>query len=178
MLPVWNLHVRHPLLGDYNVVALFNWENGQRTVSVTAAELGIDAQTARCGYEFWTQQSVPFDGGLSMEVPSHGVRLFALHPIASAPQWLSSDRHIAQHADELEEYAWDAKSNSLKGKIRLIGDFPLTARFRVPSGYSFTDVSCDKATHTVQQSNDNVLSVTFKANQTTSSAFQIKFKNN
>ena len=176
MLPVWNLRVRHASLGDYNVVALFNWENEPRTIQVTAAELGIDTQTARCGYEFWTEQTVSFDGSLSMEVPAHGVRLIALHPVSSVPQWMSSDRHIAQHADELSEYAWDAKTLSLKGKIQLVGDFPLTARFRVPPGYAYTEVTCEGATRTVQQGSDGILSVTFKAKQTRMVAFQIKFK--
>ena len=175
MLPVWNLHVRHALLGNYNVVALFNWEDERQTIRVTAAELGIDEQTARCGYEFWTEQAVPFEGALSMEVPAHDVRLIALHPVASVPQWLSSDRHIAQHADELSEYVWDADHRSLKGKIRIVGGFPLTARFQVPSGYACSEASCDGATHTLQQGNDGILSVTFNAKQTTTATFQIKF---
>ena len=176
MLPVWNLRVRHSLLGDYNVVALFNWEDEPRTIRVTASELGVDAQTARCGYEFWTEQAVPFDGSLSMEVPAHCVRLVALHPVASMPQWLSSDRHIAQHADELSAYAWDAESRSLKGGIRLVGSFPLTARIRVPSGYAFAEATCDGATCLARQGNDGVLSVMFKASQSTTAAFQINFK--
>jgi len=178
MLPVWNLRVRHVLLGDYNVVALFNWEDEPRTILVTADELGIDAQTARYGYEFWTEHTVPFDGGLSMEVPAHGVRLIALHPSASVPQWLSSDRHIAQHADELSEYAWDAESNCLKGKIRLIGGFTLKEFFRIPSDYTCSGVFCDKAIIAEKQGDDGILSVSFKANQSTTAAFQIKFKTN
>jgi len=175
MLPVWNLRVRHTLLGDYNVVALFNWEEQPQTIRVTAAELGIDAQTARCGYEFWTERTVPFDGTLSMEVPVHGVRLIALHPLKHVPQWIGSDRHIAQHADELSEYGWDAETCSLKGMIRLVGGFPLTARFRVPNGHACKEVTCEGATHTSQQENDGILSVTFKSKQTAAVAFQIKF---
>ena len=178
MLPVWNLRVCHTLLGNYNVVALFNWEDEPHIIRVTASELGIDAQTARCGFEFWTAQAVSFDGGLSMEVPAHCVRLIALHPVVSVPQWLSSDRHIAQHADELSEYVWDTKSNSLKGKIQLIGGFPLTAYFHVPSNYAFMETTCVEATFTVQRGNDDLLSVTFNANQTTSAVFQIMFTSN
>ena len=176
MLPVWNLRVRHALLGDYNVVALFNWEDEPQTVQVTTDELGIDSQIARCGYEFWTEQAVSFDGGLSVEVPAHGVRLVALHPIKAVPQWLGSDRHIAQHADELSGYRWDAESRSLKGEIRLVGGFPLTVRFRVPSGYVSTDVTCDGKIETVHRERDGLLSVTFKANLTTTASFQIKFR--
>jgi hypothetical protein len=177
LLPVWNLHVRHALLGDYNVVALFNWEDAPRTVSVTAAELGIDAQTARCGYEFWSGQALSFDGILSMEVPARAVRVIALHPIAAVPQWLSSDRHIAQHADELSEYAWDAESLSLKGTIRLVGGFPLTVHFRVPDGFVFCGMGEVGEIGKIGEVGENgILSVTFMAKQTTTAAFQIKFE--
>ncbi|MBK7479991.1 MAG: hypothetical protein IPI69_09935 [Bacteroidales bacterium] len=43
MLPVWNLRVQNDLLDDYNVVALFNWEDETKSISFTTGELGIDS---------------------------------------------------------------------------------------------------------------------------------------
>ena len=172
MLPVWNLHIRHHLLGDYNVVALFNWEDKPQTIQVTATELGIDSTIARYGYEFWTEQAVPFNENLSMEVPAHGVRLIALYPALSIPQWLSSDCHIAQHAEELTEYEWDTERLCLRGKIRVVGGFPLTARFHIPSNYSCTRVTCEGAS-AIQQEESGILSVTFKTDKSTTVAFNI-----
>ncbi len=57
MLPLWNLRVHNDMLGDYNVVALFNWEDKAKTISFTTQELGVDSETVYVLYEFWTQKS-------------------------------------------------------------------------------------------------------------------------
>jgi alpha-galactosidase len=42
MLPVWNLHINNELTGNYNVVALFNWDDEDGKISFTPSELGVD----------------------------------------------------------------------------------------------------------------------------------------
>jgi alpha-galactosidase len=175
MLPVWNLAVKNTMLGDYNVVALFNWEDETRRISFTTEELGIDPDGEYAVFEFWTQKSYEtIKGNFGMDVPPHSVRLLTLHKIKTIPQWLGSDRHIAQNALEIIEYEWKADSRTLGGKIRLIGTFPLTMRLRMPKGYDFSKAECVGAKSSGKQEANNILAVTFNADKTGDYKFEIK----
>ncbi len=176
MLPVWNLRVKNALLGDYNVAALFNWEDKPRQISFTAGELGIDPDPEYVLYEFWTEKSAGvMKGSFTMELFPRSVRLLVIHRLETVPQWIGSDRHVAQNALELEAYQWNDKTRSLEGIIRLIGSFPITARFHVPGGYSYRNVSCEGARCSAAQEPGNVLAVTFYSSKTDNYRYQIEF---
>ncbi len=175
MLPIWNLSVHNTLIGDYNVVALFNWENETNTISFTTEELGVDPDAKYVLYEFWTQKS--FDtmkGNFSLDIPAHSVRLLSMHKEKNIPQWISSDRHVAQGAMELKEYEWKTDSRTLEGEIHLIGTFPLTMRLHVPEGCFFVKAECTGAKCAAKQEINDILNVTFTADTTGDFAFRIK----
>jgi hypothetical protein len=178
LLPVWNLAVHHDTLGDYNVVALFNWNDSEQPVSVTAEELGIDAGGDYTAFEFWTARAVPYEKAsqsLSMDVPAHGVRIVVVHPLQSVPQWVGSDRHIAQNGLEITDYAWHPERRSLEGTVRLIGTFPLTMYLNVPKGYTYRSMKCSGARYTMKEKSPGLLSVTLLADRTTAAKFEIHF---
>ena len=136
MLPVWNLQVQNSLLDDYNVIALFNWEDEAKTISFSTEEIGVRSDINYILYEFWEQKGCgTVTDSFSMKVPGHSVRLLAMHPLKDIPQWISSDRHITQNALELKEYKWIKESQVIEGKIGLISPFPLTMRLHVPKGF-------------------------------------------
>ncbi|MDR1938303.1 MAG: alpha-galactosidase [Tannerellaceae bacterium] len=176
MLPVWNLNVHHDKLGDYNVVAFFNWEDLPETITATAEELGIDPHIGYTGYEFWTEKALKVaNATLAVEVPAHGVRVVVLHPVKSVPQWVGSDRHIAQNAMEISDCAWNSERTALEGKIRLVGSFPLTMRLRIPENYTCTGATCNGAVCPARQEPDNLLAITFLSRKTNESTFNILF---
>jgi hypothetical protein len=176
MLPVWNLHVHNSMLGDYNVVALFNWEDENKNISFTTEELGVDSEPEYVLYEFWTKK---FQGTIksnfTMDVPSHCVRLLSMHKAKTVPQWISSDRHVAQSAMELKEYEWKPASRTLEGKIQLVGTFPVTMIVHIPEGYNYSNVECAGAKCSADITENNILAVTFKANKTENYSFKVKF---
>ncbi len=137
LLPVWDLKVRRPF-AEWDVVALFNWSETEGTVGFDFAELGLTADAGFAIYEFWTKayQGVR-KGRFEMRVPARGVRLLAVHRARATPQFLSSDRHITQGAVELSRLTWDASAKTLAGSVKTVKGYPLTLRFRVPSGYAF-----------------------------------------
>ena len=176
MLPIWNLHIQNTMLGDYNVVALFNWDNETKLISFTTEELGIDSDSEYTMYEFWTQKSfASMKSNFATDVPAHGVKLFAMHKVKTVPQWISSDRHVSQNAMELKEYAWKSDSRTVQGKIQLIGSFPLTMRLRVPNNYSFKKAECVGTKCSAIQEADNLLAITFETNKTGDFEFIIRF---
>jgi hypothetical protein len=136
MLPVWALHVRRPF-AEWQVVALFNWDEKEAELGFAFDELGLDSAADYAVYEFWTGtyqgvRKARFD----MPVPGHGVRLLAVHRAQAVPHFLSSDRHITQGGVELTSLAWDGARNTLTGTVKTVKDHPVTLRFRAPQGFA------------------------------------------
>jgi hypothetical protein len=176
MLPVWNLQIKNALLDDYNIVALFNWEDEAKTISFSTEELGIQNEGKFLLFEFWTQKSYgTITEGFAMEIPAHSVRLLAMHYLKDIPQWISSDRHVTQNALELKEYKWIRENRTLEGKIELIGSFPLTMRLHMPPNFSLSGAECNGVECATREEENNILAVTFKSDKTGDFKFYIKF---
>ena len=138
-LPVWDLHVARPF-GDWHVVALFNWDDKEKTVGVDIAELGEDGAQAFIGREFWTGAFLGrVEGRLEMSVPARAVRLVALQRDLGRPQFLSSDRHLTQGAVELRNVRW--QDSTLRTDVDVVGGFSQTIRFAVPEGWALKSVA-------------------------------------
>lgn len=176
MLPVWNLQVENKWLGNYNVVALFNWDDEAKIVPVTTEELGIATDVQYLTYEFWEQKSYGIlSNRIEAEVPAHGVRLVAVHRLQDVPQWISSDRHITQNGLELKKIKWNPESRTLQGEIELIGSFPLAMQLHVPAGFTCSGVKCKGAKCQVKEEENEMLAVHFKSDKTGIYSFELKF---
>ncbi|MGI6400621.1 MAG: alpha-galactosidase [Thermoguttaceae bacterium] len=139
-LPIWDLKVARDF-EDWDVVALFNWDDDEKEVACTTVELGLD-EDKRVAYEFWTNSYLgEIEDELRTTVPAHGVRLVALHKAQDVPQFLSSDRHVTQGAIDLKSCAWRADATTLDATFTLVADNPTVARFLVPDGYVFSNAS-------------------------------------
>ncbi len=157
MLPIWNLAVKHNDLGQYNVVAFINWDDDCKEISVTADELGICDKREYLGFEFWTQtylgeMSAPF----SQKVPAHGTRLVKLTPKKDYPQYVGSDRHIAQNSAEISNIKWDNTTNEFSADIDLVKDFPLSIWVSIPKGFKFKSANAGDAKCKVETSREVV----------------------
>ena len=163
-LPVWDLNVSRPF-GDWHVVALFNWGDDEKVVSVSWNELGEDPDRRFVAWEFWTDTYLgERKGSLSAAVPPRGVRLFALHEAADHPQFVGDDRHITQGAVELNALEWDAAAKTYTLDAKAVGGFPFTYFVRVPEGFSFKSASAPKGgTVEAKMRDDLFLAVTISA---------------
>ena len=163
-LPVWDLHVSRPF-GDWHVVALFNWGDDEKVVSVSWNELGEDPDRRFVAWEFWTDTYLgERKGSLSAAVPPRGVRLFALHEAADHPQFVGDDRHITQGTVELNALEWDAAAKTYTLDAKAVGGFPFTYFVRVPEGFSFKSASAPKGgTVEAKMRDDLFLAVTISA---------------
>ena len=180
MLPVWNLAVNSPVLGEYNVVAFFNWGDEDAEISATPEELGICPKSDYVGFEFWTQKplgklSKPF----SQKVPARGVRLVVISKEKKFPQWIGNDRRIAQTAEELNEFKWDAAAKTLKCNASVINNFPLDIFVNVPQGFAFDSAVCASAECKVSPAENGAIKITLSrpdGNGSSLADFELKFK--
>lgn len=180
MLPIWNLHVLHKYLGKYNVIAFFNWEEDANQIDVSADELGIDGSKEYIAYEFWTEKVIPTNTIenhiLSIVVPPRAVRIVLLQERVNFPQWIGSNRHIAQNGMEFIDYRWDNKENKIIGIIKLIEGFSLTMRINVPNNFSLKKLNITNLECTIKNESENVISITLLSSRSIEEPFQIIFE--
>ncbi|HEX5049842.1 MAG TPA: glycoside hydrolase family 36 protein [Gammaproteobacteria bacterium] len=110
------LHVVRPF-GAWSVVALFNPDLGAAVERrFPLRRLGLDPARTYLAFDFWKQR---FAGEVTQElrarVDAGSVTLLALHAAAGRPQLLSTSRHVAQGAIEIEDLRWDESARSLRG---------------------------------------------------------------
>jgi Alpha galactosidase A/Alpha galactosidase C-terminal beta sandwich domain/NPCBM-associated, NEW3 domain of alpha-galactosidase/Alpha-galactosidase, CBM13 domain len=65
------------------VVGLFNTGGAPQTISTSASALGLAASTSYLLDNLWTHQSTETAGPISADVPSHGVALLRVSPLAN-----------------------------------------------------------------------------------------------
>ena len=173
-LPVWDLHVSRPF-GDWHVVALFNWSDREKEVSVDWSEIGERSERVFVAWEFWTETYLgERKGGVSVSVPPRAVRLVALQPLAGHPQFLTCDRHVTQGAVGLKDQRWQA--GKLTVKAELIGGFRQTLRFAVPEGYVFKAVAVDGAESSAAvEQGGRVVAVTVESADTALKTIELTF---
>jgi hypothetical protein len=102
------LHVQRPFAA-WSVVAFFNPE---LDVAVERrfplGRLGLDSGQVYFGFDFWKQRFIgKVAGELSARVEPGSVTLLALHTVTGVPQLLSTSRHVAQGAIEIEDVLWN-----------------------------------------------------------------------
>lgn len=178
LLPVWDLKVKRQWEA-YDVVALFNWNDESSEVGFTFSEIGLDENADYVLYEFWTNQFVgKVNGSYSAKIPPHAVRLYAVHRAADYPQFLSSDRHVAQGAVDVKTMKWNAESAILSGTMELIGNFPTTFRFTIPEGANVKNASVNAPNVKVEtsiESDGKVLAVKLASEVTKNVELTIRY---
>ena len=150
MLPVWNLTVSRPW-GDWHVVALFNWEDGPKSMEVSFEDLGLDADKKYSVYEFWSQEYAgEVFGSLGANLPMRSVKLFAVREATGRPQFVGDDRHITQGAVEIADERWDASKKELTLVVKAVGGFPFEYAVSVPDGFKFMTAASSGAKATAR----------------------------
>ncbi len=161
--PIWDLKVERPF-GNYDVVALFNYDDREAELGFDFAELGLDDAVSYAVYEFWTAANCGVHRtGYRHTVPAHAVRLFAVHACRATPQFLSSDRHVTQGAVDLEALEWNAAKRTLLGEVRLVPGFPTTLTFRSGDGFRFLRCAATGAESRGELGADDLVRVTLRS---------------
>jgi len=109
-------------VGEWHLLALFNWDDEPRDVTVNLREFGLDPEAIFLVSEFWSQKAQRMRRGklLREKIAAHGTLLFAVrsyHP--ATPVYVGSDLHISQG---LEVSGWESGKNSLELGLQRPGD--------------------------------------------------------
>ena len=137
---IFDLRVTLPEAGDYDVVALFNWDGLQNaSIRVEPRELGWP-QGKYVYYDVWGKKLLGAgDDGLTLALAPTSCQLVAVRRLADHPQLVGTSRHITQGADDLLAVGWDANAAAWSGRSRLVAGDPYELRFTLPPGWTCVD---------------------------------------
>lgn len=95
-------------IGDWSLLALFNWEDQPRPAVLTRSDFHLDSSPLTY-HSFWGGENGRWEGEeLRLgTLPAHGVRLLSVRlESADKPAYLGSDLHISQ-GQEVRNWEWD-----------------------------------------------------------------------
>ena len=133
---IFDLKVAKPGVGEWDVVALFNWsDTDARTFDLSPARLGLKPGAFVC-LDAWTGQPVhEGDGSFSVEVPPASCRVVTYWAVSGRPRAVGTSRHLTQGLLDLEDVKWSQDRLRLTGVSQVVGGDPYQVRVHVPSGY-------------------------------------------
>ncbi len=175
--PIWDLKIERPFAA-WDVVALFNWEDGEREIGFEFADLGLDPSAPWLVYEFWENQFTgTHRGSFAMTVPARGTRLLSVHRDLERPQFLSTDRHLTQGGVSLTAMAWDEDAARLSGSVRLVAHHPVSLHFSVPPAYELGDATLDGARLLDRKRTEpSLLSLRIRSETTREATWRLSFR--
>ena len=134
---IFDVKVNLPAAGEWDVVALFNWGEQERTFDLDPARLGLDPDAA--GWicmDGWTGEHLGTgDGRLSIEAPPTACRVVTYWPDLGRPQFVGASRHLTQGATDAISVKWDPARLRLSGTLDVTGGDPTRVRVHVPAGW-------------------------------------------
>jgi hypothetical protein len=133
---IFDLKVQHPTAGEWDVVALFNWDEvNPKQVQLSPGRLGLPTGDWLC-LDGRTGELLHFgEGLLTVQVPPTACRIVTYWPVGDRPRFVGSSRHLTQGADDVEAVKWEENRLRLSGVSHVVGGDPYRLRVYVPDGY-------------------------------------------
>lgn len=103
----------HGIAGDWTLIALLNWDDEGREISLDLGSIGLCASERYHALDFWNARYFPLESTqpLTQMIPPHGVRLFSIRTRLEGPQWLGDTLHISQGSGIK---TWEVTKGSLR----------------------------------------------------------------
>ncbi len=129
--------------GNWDVVAVFNWQEKPETIEVDFAKLGLPTKHGirYHVFEFWSKRyEGQFESGFSVSLPIRTCEVFAVRQGLGHPQVVSTSRHITQGAVDIFELVWDEANCELNGSSLLVRNDPYHLYIHVPQDFYFAQL--------------------------------------
>jgi len=137
---LFDLRIATPAVGDWDVVAVFNWtDTGDPQVRLAPTDLGLPPRKYLF-YDVWEKRLIAASAEpLRLSIPPRSCKVIAIRAFADHPQLLGTSRHLTQGADDLLAATWDADARTWSGKSQVVGGDPYELRFSLPPGWTCAD---------------------------------------
>jgi hypothetical protein len=118
----------------FDLVGLFNWDPKERTsVTIDPKQFGLPESAKLVGFDYWANEFIaPFNGKKEFELAGGSCRVMALRREQDRPQLISTSRHVTQGLVDVVKLEWDPKSNTLRGRAKVVGGDDYELRIDAP----------------------------------------------
>ena len=173
--------------GDVRVFGLYNW-NERETLKIDypAAYAGLDPEREYVGFDFWKNEFVPpFKGALKGILPPSSCRAIACVPVEDHPVLVSTSRHVASPAFDVEGCEWCASwwgklfrvLPTLRGESQVVAGDPYELRIYMPEGWKVCGWSDDAGNQVRMYGKAPLLRIAFTPKKTGKVRWQVTFEN-
>jgi hypothetical protein len=115
-----------------DIVGLFNWSDAATEIGVTAKRCGLASARSYVGFDYWANAFVgPFQNTLTANIPAHGCKIIAVHPLLDRPFLLSTSRNVVQGMTDVISEAWS--KGTLSGASHVVGGDAYELRVYAPT---------------------------------------------
>ena len=133
--------------GETRIFGLYNWATNETLrIDYPAAYAGLDPEKTYVGFDFWRNEFVPpFKGRLQAGVSPSSCRVISCVPVFDHPVLVSTSRHVASPAFEVENVEWEDNESwwrslvwgrsVLRGESKVVAGDRYELRLYVPSGW-------------------------------------------
>jgi hypothetical protein len=113
---IWHVHCANDA-DDWEVVALFNFENAPETRSVDFGRFHMPPDTEVAVFEFWEQKFLGVQRqSINVTLPPQSSRILSLRRMRGRPQIIGTDLHQLQGYHEIRRQEWDENTSTLSGE--------------------------------------------------------------
>jgi hypothetical protein len=138
---VWLL--RNPGRAMFNeIVAVFNWTDNELEIEQPMGRFGLSPYQAMDVYDFWANElAAPMSGLFKIKLPPQSCRVLSLRTRSPHPRLISTSRHVTQGIIDVMSEQWDASSQTLRGRSKVVGADPYELRIVEPAKVRSVTVS-------------------------------------
>jgi hypothetical protein len=143
---------------------------------VRFADLGLDSSKSYLVHEFWSGRTlgVVRDGFDLASLDPMGLQSYAIRELLDRPQLVTTSRHLSQGAAEIELLTWNAKTNTLEGRSRVVAGDKYRVKLHVPKGFQLEAATVERKSAQVE-TNGEFLTLPIEQDKTASVAWSLKF---
>ncbi len=168
---IFDLKLNKPGVGTWDVVAVFNWSwHFQRKGPLSPKRLGIpDSKHGYIFFDVWNQKLISTGTNeIELVIPPMSCRVISIRKCKKHPQFIGSNRHLTQGADDIISLDWNDTTKTLSGKVNVVAGNPYQIYFSIPKGWS---IISQKA-----QIDDGIGNITLKSVKNKAMKWKVKFK--
>lgn len=140
---VWNLKIERDF-ENWNLLALFNWNDEEEDISFTFSQIGLDASKSYIIHDFWEEEYIgQFTKEITLfDLPPHSVKLLAVRELQDVPQIISTNIHYTQGGVEVISSGWDERGQTLLVVCKRFNRSQGTIFIYVPDEYVPASTAC------------------------------------
>ncbi len=134
---IFDLKVKLPEAGEWDVVAVFNWDGREAAkIAISPERLGLEPGEYIYVNASYGKILYVGDEKVYVDVPQRECRVIGIYRRQDRPQVIGTNRHLTLGAVDLESVGWDGRSMSLHGRSNVVGGYKYQIWIYVPEGWT------------------------------------------